>query len=59
MSKGWCASLKILFDQDKYLSSIQEWVSVPIFGGLIEVISRITTRAFLGVNLCEQITDEP
>ncbi|KIM34987.1 hypothetical protein M413DRAFT_449945 [Hebeloma cylindrosporum] len=29
-----------------------EWVSVPIFQGLVEVISRITTRAFLGVDLC-------
>jgi len=54
MSKGWYAFLKFPFDQGGYLSSTQEWVSVPIFGGLIEVISRITTRAFLGVDLCKE-----
>ncbi|KAF8887261.1 cytochrome P450 [Gymnopilus junonius] len=30
----------------------QEWTTVPVFEGLIEVISRITTRAFLGLDLC-------
>ncbi|KDR84437.1 hypothetical protein GALMADRAFT_133736 [Galerina marginata CBS 339.88] len=29
-----------------------EWASVPVFEGLVEVISRITTRAFLGLELC-------
>ncbi|PPQ86230.1 hypothetical protein CVT25_006885 [Psilocybe cyanescens] len=29
-----------------------EWTSVPVFEGLVEVISRITTRAFLGIDLC-------
>ncbi|PPQ70640.1 hypothetical protein CVT25_011241 [Psilocybe cyanescens] len=29
-----------------------EWTSVPVFEGLVEMISRITTRAFLGIDLC-------
>ncbi|KAF4619932.1 hypothetical protein D9613_004667 [Agrocybe pediades] len=29
-----------------------EWTTVPVFDGLVEVISRITTRAFMGLDLC-------
>ncbi|PPQ96344.1 hypothetical protein CVT26_005028 [Gymnopilus dilepis] len=29
-----------------------EWADVAVFDGLVEVISRITTRAFLGLSLC-------